>query len=181
MHWLYFPSYDIYCNFTVSYRLATCYFQKQTWQAIGPRCAQTTEAHSPSEKNENVTPHPKGWEEKRLAAFLFSSSKPSNGLTLYRVSVVNNTSLKCFVQSVCEFSHSSLFQTAHWRGCEHQQHSQELREKVLLLTGSLQNRFLSIYVSVTYPLLLCNLLSSCLFFSFTLIWVERTTFVILAL
>lgn len=168
-YWLYFPSHDIYCNFKVIYRLATCYFQKQTWQAIGPRCAQTTEAHSPSEKNENVPPHPEGWEEKRSAAFLFSPSKPAIGLAPNWVSVVNNTSLKYFVQSVCEFSHFSLFQTSHWRGCEHQQHSQALREKVLPLTGSLQNRFLSIYVSVTYPLSLCNLLSSCLFFSFTLI------------
>ncbi|KAK2867079.1 hypothetical protein Q8A67_025196 [Cirrhinus molitorella] len=53
-------------------------------RAIGPRCAQTAEEHLPLEKNENVLPHPKGWEERRLTAFFFSPSKPANGLALNR-------------------------------------------------------------------------------------------------
>lgn len=50
-------------------------------------------------KKENVPPHPKGWEERCLTAFLFSHSKPAN------VSEPCTASEECFVQSLCKFLH----------------------------------------------------------------------------
>lgn len=73
----------VFCNLYVT----PDYFQSQTWQAVGPRCARTAEKLLALKKRkENVPPHPKAREERRSSAFFFSPCKTAHGLALNRVS-----------------------------------------------------------------------------------------------
>lgn len=161
--------YGIYFNCKVSYKLAICYFQKQTWQAVGPRCAHTAEEHPPSEKMKMSFHTLKAG---RRDVQLHSSSLLVNQRMdwLWTGWVWGTTHPRSVPFSLTfSFSHFNLFQTVHWRGCEHQQNSSAPTEEGPWLWQVTCR-------SVSFPILrislaFCNSLTSCLCFSFTLIWV----------